>query len=240
MKEFLEENPPTEEMTDENEKTTPVITQAAMIKVSEVEKTDKRPSRIQRGTEERTIEDILSRGLPETQFPAIPDAANNRLIANLKDYFGETDSNRFAFTLHDIAALDFSHLAKINDASQENPTFERRASANLLAAKKILYECNISSSRKGFFYLCECFLVITEINQRFFSITKDLYPVVAKKFNTSSSVIESSIRSCITATWNSTKPTDAGIRRYFDEKPSNLKFILEICRIANFVHFGEK
>lgn len=179
------------------------------------------------------------------------EAEEKLLIESLLDSFGQSGREEFAFTLHDIAAMDFSLLVKMNDAMQfkkndlqrsNSVDAERleRQKAEFLAARRILYECQISSSRKGFLYLCECFLVISEFNRQFFLITKDLYPVVAKRCNTSASVIESSIRACITATWENADLPDMGIRQYFDKKPSNLKFIREICRRANFMYFAGK
>ena len=66
------------------------------------------------------------------------------------------------------------------------------------------------------------------------SITKVLYPVVAKKFKTTSSRVERAIRHAIEVAWNRGRidviNTMLGIRAYIgNEKPTNGEFIALIA-----------
>ena len=90
--------------------------------------------------------------------------------------------------------------------------------------------CNMSIRKKGTSYLYDCILMIWEHREENIALTKDIYPEVAKRNNTSVSVIESAIRSAIKVAWDTEgRGVPNGIHARFGERPSNLIFIRYLC-----------
>lgn len=97
-------------------------------------------------------------------------------------------------------------------------------------AGDFMQTCNMSVSKKGTSYLYDCILLIWEHREENIALTKDIYPEVAKRNNTSVSVVESAIRSAIKVAWDTEDVERAnGIHARFSARPSNLKFIRYLC-----------
>ncbi|MCD7728149.1 MAG: sporulation initiation factor Spo0A C-terminal domain-containing protein [Ruminococcus sp.] len=62
-------------------------------------------------------------------------------------------------------------------------------------------QLGISEKLKGYHYLREAILLSINDTQMLESVTKDLYPTVAKKFNTTYSRVERAIRYAIETAW---------------------------------------
>ena len=75
------------------------------------------------------------------------------------------------------------------------------------------------------------------------SVTKELYPSIAKKFSTTPSKVERAIRHAIEVAWNRGR-IDAinaifGARRYLGtEKPTNSEFIARVADKLNLENLG--
>lgn len=65
-----------------------------------------------------------------------------------------------------------------------------------------IHEIGVPAHIKGYSYLRESIILVLEDRQLIESITKQLYPTVAKKFNTSSSRVERAIRHAIEVAWD--------------------------------------
>ena len=67
---------------------------------------------------------------------------------------------------------------------------------------EMIHEVGVPAHIKGYSYLRVAIMMVMEDGQLIESITKLLYPTVAKKFNTSSSRVERAIRHAIEVAWN--------------------------------------
>jgi len=94
----------------------------------------------------------------------------------------------------------------------------------------IFITVGIPAHIKGYQFLREAIKMAIETPDIINSITKKLYPSIAKKFDTSSSKVERAIRHAIEVAWNRGKIENInnlfGIKVYSDnEKPTNGEFI---------------
>ncbi len=94
----------------------------------------------------------------------------------------------------------------------------------------IFISVGIPAHIKGYQFLREAIKMAIETPDIINSITKKLYPSIAKKFDTSSSKVERAIRHAIEVAWNRGKIENInnlfGIKVYSDnEKPTNGEFI---------------
>ena len=94
----------------------------------------------------------------------------------------------------------------------------------------MIHEIGVPAHIKGYQYLREAIMMSVEDVEMLNSITKILYPTIAKKFQTTSSRVERAIRHAIEVAWNRGR-VDAinavfGTRVYLgNEKPTNSEFI---------------
>jgi len=70
-----------------------------------------------------------------------------------------------------------------------------------VAVAAMMHEIGIPAHIKGYTYLREAIMLVIEDNDLMNSITRKLYPSVAKTYNTSSSRVERSIRHAIKIAW---------------------------------------
>lgn len=108
-------------------------------------------------------------------------------------------------------------------------------SSNLqVSITKMLHELGIPSHIKGYGYIREAVSIIFENPEVIGGITKELYPALAKKFNTTVSRVERAIRHAIEVSWN------RGNLDYMEElfgfsvdidraKPTNSEFVVTIA-----------
>lgn len=92
----------------------------------------------------------------------------------------------------------------------------------------ILSRSGISHKHKGFRYIVECCSLIGLYSIFDYMITKDVYPEVARNFNTSTACVEHAIRTCINAGWDTRSMVpliDATLWNRFRYKPTNKDFI---------------
>lgn len=66
----------------------------------------------------------------------------------------------------------------------------------------MIHEVGVPAHIKGYSYLRESIMLVLEDGRLIESITKQLYPTVAKKFNTSASRVERAIRHAIEVAWD--------------------------------------
>lgn len=71
-----------------------------------------------------------------------------------------------------------------------------------ISVTKILHELGIPSHIKGYQYIREGILILYERPEVVGGITKELYPDIASKFNTTVSRVERAIRHAIEVSWN--------------------------------------
>ena len=71
-----------------------------------------------------------------------------------------------------------------------------------ISTTKILHELGVPSHIKGYLYIREGIMMLYERPEVIGGITKELYPEIASKFNTTVSRVERAIRHAIEVSWN--------------------------------------
>ena len=85
---------------------------------------------------------------------------------------------------------------------EETKTVDFYHSNIQVSITKMLHELGIPSHIKGYQYLREAITVIFERPETIGGITKELYPELANKFDTTVSRVERAIRHAIEVSWN--------------------------------------
>lgn len=90
-----------------------------------------------------------------------------------------------------------------------------------------LFICRISRRYKGYQYIKYAIELINEMEEdERYLITKDIYPQIAQKFNTSTTVVEPNIRTVVRYLFNEQKDIMKPIFGYIPNKcPSNSQFL---------------
>lgn len=84
----------------------------------------------------------------------------------------------------------------------DGKVFDMRYNNLQISITNILHELGVPSHIKGYQYIREAIMLAVENQDIINSITKTLYPTLAKKFNTTSSRVERAIRHAIEVAWN--------------------------------------
>lgn len=156
-----------------------------------------------------------------------PKLEKEILSAGVDFYFIKPfDINAFA---ERIQSFSDNNTSESHNESDELPEYELE-----LMVTEIMHQIGVPAHIKGYHYLREA-IVLSITNSEFInSITKILYPTVAKKHNTTSSRVERAIRHAIEVAW------DRGdidvLNSYFGYtiqnergKPTNSEFIAMIA-----------
>lgn len=98
----------------------------------------------------------------------------------------------------------------------------------------IIHEIGVPAHIKGYLYLREAISMVVENTGLLSAVTKELYPTIAKKFNTTSSRVERAIRHAIEVAWSRGKvDTINNLFGYTINnhrgKPTNSEFIAMIA-----------
>ena len=132
----------------------------------------------------------------------------------------------------DLSILE-KRIMEITD-KKESDDIDFYASNLQVSITKMLHELGIPSHIKGYGYIREAVYIIFENPDVIGGITKELYPALATKFNTTVSRVERAIRHAIEVSWN------RGNLDYMEElfgfsvdidraKPTNSEFIVTIA-----------
>jgi len=142
-----------------------------------------------------------------------------------------------------IKPFDLNHLAdRIRDADMySNEKFLVHASSLELDITRILHQMGVPAHVKGYQYLRDGISFVTKESNLMGAVTKELYPLIAEKYDTTASRVERAIRHAIELAW------DRGnvdlMNKYFGYtiniergKPTNSEFI---AMIADKLRMGE-
>ncbi len=115
----------------------------------------------------------------------------------------------------------------------ENPPY---SDANTLEAEitNIIHEIGVPAHIKGYLYLREAITMVVNDVELLSAVTKELYPNIAKKYNTTASRVERAIRHAIEVAWS--RGQVEAINRIFGYtihtdkgKPTNSEFIAMVA-----------
>ncbi|QXM06033.1 sporulation transcription factor Spo0A [Crassaminicella indica] len=117
-----------------------------------------------------------------------------------------------------------------------NPTFSSSGPTQSLEAEitNIIHEIGVPAHIKGYLYLREAISMVVENIEMLSAVTKELYPSIAKKFNTTPSRVERAIRHAIEVAWSRGKVDTInnlfGYTVHNDKgKPTNSEFIAMVA-----------
>ena len=110
----------------------------------------------------------------------------------------------FVLKPYDIAQLceNISLMLKKNDTRYKAP-IPIDSFGIELRVTEILHEIGVPAHIKGYHYLRDSIMMSVEKPEIINAVTKQLYPSVAKKYNTTSSRVERAIRHAIEVAWDS-------------------------------------
>ena len=101
-----------------------------------------------------------------------------------------------------IAELERDYLELSNFELKENKNINLFHSGLQMSITKILHDLGVPSHIKGYQYIKEGIMLIYENPRMIGGITKELYPEIANKYNTTVSRVERAIRHAIEVSWN--------------------------------------
>ena len=116
------------------------------------------------------------------------------------------------------------------------PLYGKAASAKNhdVAVTNIILEMGVPAHLKGYHYLRDAILMIIRDSSMMGAVTKELYPTIASKYQTTSSGVERAIRHAIELSWD--RGNSEIMTRYFGHtisqergKPTNSEFIAMVA-----------
>ncbi len=162
------------------------------------------------------------RKLPETgvspKVIVVSSFWNDRVLSDC----AELGASFFVPKPCDSAAL-MSHIRQACSApSMSVPTLVQKDEPSLEAVvTDILHEIGVPAHIKGYQYLREAIILTINDMEIINSVTKVLYPAVAKKFNTTPSRVERAIRHAIEVAWD--RGDIEVLQKFFGYTVSNIK-----------------
>ncbi len=160
--------------------------------------------------------------------------------ANLTKRATELGASYYMMKPFDMDTLEtrIRQISEFNDEIINLP----KASTLELDITRILHQMGVPAHVKGYQYLRDAIAMVTEEANLMGAVTKELYPMIAEKYNTTASRVERAIRHAIELAW------DRGnvdlMNRYFGYtiniergKPTNSEFV---AMIADKLRMGEK
>lgn len=91
----------------------------------------------------------------------------------------------------------------INDSNKKQINFNGKGQDDLeMIVTDVIHQIGVPAHIKGYHYLRESIILSVNNTEMINSITKQLYPTVAKTFNTTSSRVERAIRHAIEVAWD--------------------------------------
>ena len=144
----------------------------------------------------------------------------------------------------DLPVLDM----RIHQLTGDTPSFIAPASAGMknrnldLEVTRIIHQMGVPAHVKGYQYLRDAIIMVTEEANLMGAVTKELYPLIAEKHNTTPSRVERAIRHAIELAWD--RGNVDMMNKYFGYtiniergKPTNSEFI---AMVADKLRIGDK
>ena len=175
------------------------------------------------------LDEMKKRGISK---PVIISTSYNQdeMIRKVSEY----GVRYFLLKPYDLTDLESRILELSNFELKENKNINLFHSGLQMSITKILHDLGVPSHIKGYQYIKEGIMLIYENPSMIGGITKELYPEIANKYNTTVSRVERAIRHAIEVSWN------RGDWDLMDEifghsvdvdkaKPTNSEFIVTIA-----------
>ena len=114
----------------------------------------------------------------------------------------EYNVNYFILKPFELTDLEQRIVEVVNSKNKSGKHINIKQNNLQISITKILHELGIPSHIKGYQYIREGISIIYERPETIGGITKELYPELASKFNTTVSRVERAIRHAIEVSWN--------------------------------------
>ena len=102
----------------------------------------------------------------------------------------------------------------------------------------LLYQLGLTANYTGFFYTAYAVYLSIENPERLLSVTKWLYPEVAKQYNTSWQAVERNIRTAGNVIWQEIRPLLKHLaRRPLTQKPKNAQLLAILASSVDMSSF---
>ncbi len=105
---------------------------------------------------------------------------------------------------------------------------------------KYLRDLGMPAHLKGYYYTRDAIVMTTNSPEKVHSITKELYPDVAKKHKTTSAQVERAMRTAVQTAWKRADPDAVkeifGYSNTKRKKPTNSEFIAQIADDIRIKH----
>lgn len=108
----------------------------------------------------------------------------------------------FLLKPYELSDLENRIVELSNTVEKENKNINIYHNNLQISVTKILHELGVPSHIKGYQYIREGILLLYNNPEMIGGITKELYPEIADKFNTTVSRVERAIRHAIEVSWN--------------------------------------
>lgn len=165
--------------------------------------------------------------------------------------FGQEDMMRRAMELNAkyymMKPLDFTvlknRIVSICSKPQPQPTSFAPMVRNLdIEVTRVIQQMGVPAHVKGYQYLRDAIILVVEEMNLLGAVTKELYPLIAEKYDTTASRVERAIRHAIELAWD--RGNVDMMNRFFGYtvnmdrgKPTNSEFI---AMVADRLRIGEK
>ena len=113
-----------------------------------------------------------------------------------------SDFNYYILKPFELSELEKRVLELSEGISYDSKTVDLHHNNLQISTTKILHELGVPSHIKGYLYIREGIMMLYERPEVIGGITKELYPEIASKFNTTVSRVERAIRHAIEVSWN--------------------------------------
>ena len=143
------------------------------------------------------LDEMKKRGISK---PVIISTSYNQdeMIRKVSEY----GVRYFLLKPYDLNDLESRILELSNFELKENKNINLFHSGLQMSITKILHDLGVPSHIKGYQYIKEGIMLIYENPSMIGGITKELYPEIANKYNTTVSRVERAIRHAIEVSWN--------------------------------------
>lgn len=143
------------------------------------------------------LEEMKNRGISKNIIVATSYNANE-IIREVSEF----GVNYFILKPFDLNDLEKRIFEIMNKQKSNNKSIDFHHNNLQVSITKVLHELGIPSHIKGYQYIREAIGIIFERPETIGGITKELYPELADKFDTTVSRVERAIRHAIEVSWN--------------------------------------
>ena len=95
----------------------------------------------------------------------------------------------------------------------------------------VIIAAGVPVNSRGYWYIREAVLMALEDREMLLYVTKDLYPKIATRYNTTPGSVERAIRSAVCRSWD-TGNISCKLRFMCDGRPTNTQFVTYVYELV--------